>query len=109
MGTTQLTSQLVDQKIASSDVARKVAIDTIRLRINDRETNTTIIIERRIVVETWVILHLDLVVAELNKYLECSKLDSLRSGRSVTAPRGMSVSAGIGTGVQSNHVVILIH
>ena len=42
----------------------------------------TIIVERRIVMETWVVLHPDLVVEELNKYLECSKLDSLRSGRS---------------------------
>ena len=82
---------------------------TIRLRINDRETDTTIIVERRIVMETWVVLHPDLVVAELNKYLECSKLDSLRSGRSVAATRGTSVRAGIGTGAQSNHGVILIH
>ena len=106
---TQLTSQLVDQKIASSDVARKVASYTIRLRINDRESDTTIIVERRIVMETWVVLHPDLVVAELNKYLECSKQDSLRSGRSIAATRGTSVRAGIRTGAQSNHVVILIH
>ena len=98
MGTTQLTSQLVDQKIASSDVARKVASYTIRLRINDRETDMTIIMERRVLMETWVILHPDLVVAELNKYLECSQLDSLRSRRSVAATRGTSVRAGIGTG-----------
>ena len=70
---------------------------------------TTIIVERRVVMETWVILHSDLVVVELNKYLECSKLDGLRSGRSVTAPRGTSVSAGIGTGAQSDHGMILIH
>ena len=106
---TQLTSQLIDQKIASSDVARKVASYTIRLRINDRETDTTIIVERRVVMETWVILHPDLVVAELNKYLECSKHDSLRSGRSIAATRGTSVGAGIGIGAQSNHGVILIH
>ena len=80
---TQLTSQLVDQKIASTDIASKVASYTIRLRINDRETDTTIIIERRVVMETWVILHPDLIVAELNKCLECSKVNSLRSGRSV--------------------------
>ena len=54
---------------------RKVASDTIGFRINDWETDTTIIVERRIVMETWVILHPDLVVAELNKYLESSKLD----------------------------------
>ena len=91
---TQLSSQLVDQKIASSDVARKVASDTMRLWINDKETDTTIIVERTVVMETWVILHPDLVVAELNKYLKCSKLDSLRSGRSETAPGGMNVSPG---------------
>ena len=102
-------SQLIDQKIASSDIARKVARYTIRLRINDRETDTTIIVERRIVVETWVVLHLDLVVAKLNKDLECSKLDSLGSGRGVTALRSTSVRAGIGNGAQSNHCVILIH
>ena len=106
---TQLTSQLVDQKIASSDVERKVASNTIRIRINDRETDTTIVVQRRIVVETWVVLHPDLVVTKLDKDLECSKLDSLRSGRSITAPRGTSVSAGIRTGAQSNHCVILIH
>ena len=71
---TQLTSQLVDQKIASSDVARKVASDTIRLRNNDRETDTAIIMERRVLMETWVILHPDLVVAEPNKYLKCSQM-----------------------------------
>ena len=109
MGTSQLSSQLLYHKIASSYITRKVARNTIRLRINDRETDTTIIVQRRIVVETWVVLHLDLVVAKLNKHLECSKLDSPRSGRSVTTQRGTSVSAGIGTGVQSNHGVILIH
>ena len=106
---TQLTSQLVDQNITSSDVARKVASYTIRLRVNDRETDTTIIVERSVVMETWVILHPDLIVAELNKYLECSKLESPRSGRSVAATRGTSVRTGIGTGAQSNHGVILIH
>ena len=84
MGTTQLTSQLVDQKVASSDVARKVASYTIRLRINDRESDTTIIVERRIVVETWVVLHPDLIITKLDKDLECSKLDGLGSGRSKT-------------------------
>ena len=86
-----------------------MATNTIRLRINDRETDMTIVVQRRIAVETWVVLHSDLVVTKLDKDLECSKLDSLRSGRSVTAPRGTSVSAGIGTGAQSNHYVILIH
>ena len=105
----QLSRQLVNQKITSSDISRKVASYTIRLRINDRETDTTIIMERGLVVETWVILHPNLVVAELNKYLECSKLDNLRSGRSIAATRGTSVRTGIGTGVQSNHGVILIH
>ena len=71
--------------------------------------DTTIIVERRVVMETWVILHPDLVVAELNKYLECSKLDTLRSGRSIAATRGTSVRARIETGAQSNHGVILIH
>ena len=99
----------MDHKIASGDITSKVASDTIRLRINDRETDTTIIMERRIVVETWVVLHPDLVVAELNKYLECRKLDSPRSSGSVAASRSTSVSAGIGTGAQSNHGVILIH
>ena len=106
---TQLTSQLVDQKIASSDVAIKVASYTIRLQINDRETDTTIVVQRWVVIETWVVLHSDLVVAKLDKDLECSKLDSLRSGGGVTAPRSTSVRAGIGTSAQSNHCVILIH
>ena len=88
---------------------RKVASNTIRLRINYREADTTIIVQRRIVVETWVVLHPDLVVTELNEYLECNKLDSLRSGRGIAASKGTSVSAGIGTSAQSNHVVILIH
>ena len=105
----QLSSQLVDHKIASGDITSKMASNTIRLRINDRETDTTIVVQRRIVVETWVVLHPDLVVTKLDKDLKCSKLDSLRSGRSVTAPRGTSVSAGIGTGAQSNHCVIVIH
>ena len=65
--------------------------------------------ERGVVVETWVVLHPDLVVTELNEYLECSKLDTLRRSRSVAASRGTSVSAGIGIGAQSNHGVILIH
>ena len=51
----QLSSQLVDHKIASSDITRKVASNTIGLWINDRETDTTIIVQRRIVVETWVV------------------------------------------------------
>ena len=105
----QLSSQLVDHKIASSDITSKVASNTIRLRINDRETNTTIIVQRRIVVETWVVLHPDLVVTKLDKDLEYSKLDRLRSGRGVTAPRSTGVRAGIGTSAQSNHCVILIH
>ena len=87
----------------------KVASNTIRLRINDRETDTTIIVEGRVVMETWVVMHPDLVVAELNKYPECSKLDNMRSGTSVAATRGMSVRAGIRTGAQSNLDVILIH
>ena len=95
MGTTKLSSQLVDQKIASSDIARKVASNTTRLRINDRETDTPMIVQRRIVVETWVVLHPDLIITKLNKDLECSKLDSLRSSRGVTAPRGTSVRAGM--------------
>ena len=99
----------MDQKIASGDISSKVAINTIRLRINDRETDTTIVVQRRIVVETWVVLHPDLVVTKLDKDLEHNKLDSLRSGRSVTAPRGTSVSAGIGTGAQSDHCVLHIH
>ena len=82
---------------------------TIRLRINDRKTDTTIVVQRGVVVETWVVLHPDLVITKLDKDLECSKLDGLGSGRSKTAPRGTSVSAGIGTGAQSNHCVILIH
>ena len=87
----------------------KVASNTIRLRINDRETDTTIVVQGRVVIETWVVLHSDLVVAELDKDLECSKLDSLRSGRGVTTPRSTGVRAGIGTSAQSNHCVILIH
>ena len=97
----------MDHKIASSDIRRKMASNTIRLRINDRETDTTIVVKRGIVVETWVVAHLDLVVAKLDKDLECGRLDSLRSGRGVTAPRSTSVRAGIGTGAQSNHCVIL--
>ena len=77
----QLSRQLVDHKVASSDVTSKMASNTIGLRINDREADMTIIVQRRIVVETWVVLHPDLVVTKLNKDLECSKLDSLRSGR----------------------------
>ena len=69
----------------------------------------TIVMQRRIVVETWVVLHSDIIVAKLDKDLECGKLDSPRSGRGVTAPRSASVRAGIGTGAQSNHCVILIH
>ena len=71
--------------------------------------DTTIVVQRWIVVETWVVLHPDLVITKLDKDLECSKLDSLRSGRSITAPRSTSVSVGIGTGAKSNHRVILIH
>ena len=88
----------MNHKVASSDVARKVASSTIKLRINDRKTDTTIVMQGGIVVETWMVLHSDLVVTELNEYLECSKLDSLRSGRSETASGGTSVSAGRGTG-----------
>ena len=99
----------MNHKVASSDITRKVASNPIRLRINDRKTDTTIDVQRGIVVETCVVLHPDLVITKLDKDLECSKLDSLRSGRSKTAPGGTSVSAGIGTGAQSNHCVILIH
>ena len=99
----------MDHKIASGDITSKMASNTIRLRINDRETDTTIVVQRRVVKETWMVLHSDLVVAKLNKDLECSKLDSLRSGRSVAALRSTSVCAGIGTGAQSNHGMILIH
>ena len=99
----------MDHKVGSNDISRKVASNTIRLRINDRKTGTTIVVQRGIVVETWVVLYPDLVIAKLDKDLECSKLDSLGSGRSITAPRGTSVSAGIGTGAQSNHCVIVIH
>ena len=105
----QLLSQLVNHKVASNDITRKVASNTIRLRINDRKTDATIIVQRGIVVETWVVLHPDLIITKLDKDLECSKLDGLGSGRSKTAPRGMSVSAGIRTGAQSNHCVLLIH
>ena len=101
--------QLVDHKVASSDITSKVASNTIRLRINDLEEHTTIVVQRRVVKETWMVLHLDLIVAKLNKDLECSKLDSLGSGRGVTALRSTSVRAGIGTSAQSNHCVILIH
>ena len=88
----------MNHKIASGDITSKMAGNTIGLQINDREMDTTIVVQRRIVVETWVVLHPDLVVTKLDKDLECSKLDSLRSGRSVTSPRCTSVSAGIGTG-----------
>lgn len=85
----------MDHKRASSDITCKVASNAIRLRINDVETDTTIIVQRRLVKETWMVLHSDILVAKLNKDLECSKLDSLRSSRGVTAPRGTSVRAGM--------------
>ena len=84
----------MDHKIASSDITSKVASNTTRLRINDRETDTTIVVQRGIVVETWVVLHPDLVITKLDKDLKCSKRDSLRSGRSETAPGGTNVSVG---------------
>ena len=69
----------MDHKIASSDITSKVASNTIRLRINYREADTTIIVQRRIVEETWVVLHPDLIVTKLDKDLECSKLDILKA------------------------------
>ena len=99
----------MDHKVGSNDISRKVASNTIRLRINDRKTDTTIVVQRGIVVETWVILHPDLIIMKLDKDLECSKLDGLGSGRSKTALRGTSVRAGIRTSAQSNQCVILIH
>ena len=87
MSTSQLSSHLVDHKVASSDITRKVASNTIRLWINDRKMDMTIVVQRRVVIETWVVLHLALVVTKLDKDLECNKLDNLRIGRSVTAPR----------------------
>ena len=86
-----------------------MASNTIRLRVNERKTDTTVVVQRWVVIESWVMLHLNIGITKLDKDLECSKLDGLRSGRSKTAPRGTSVSAGIGTGAQSNHCVILIH
>ena len=99
----------MDHEIASSDITCKVASNAIILRINERETDTTVVVQRWVVVETWVVLHLDLVVAKLDKDLEWSKLDSLRSGGGITAPRSASVRAGIGTSAPSDHCVILIH
>ena len=93
----------------SSDITSKVASNTIRLRINERETDTTVVVQRWVVVETWVVLHSDLVGAKFDKDLECSKLDSLRSGGGITAPRSTSVRAGIGTSAQSDHCLILIY
>ena len=84
----------MNQKVTSSDIARKVASSAITLWINDRETNTTIVMKGWIVVKTWVVLHPDLVIAQLDEELKCSKLDNLRSGRGEIAPRVMSVSAG---------------
>ena len=78
----------MDHDIDSSDITSKVASNTIRLRINERETDTTVVVQICVVVKTWVVLHLDLVVTKLDKDLECSKLDSLRSGRSVTHSAG---------------------
>ena len=99
----------MDHEIASSDITSKVASNTIRLRINERETDTTVVVQSWLVVETWVVLHSDLVVAKLDKDLECSKLDSLISGGGITSPRSASVRAGIGTSAQSDHCVILIY
>ena len=62
-GTSQLSSQLVDQQVASSNVSRKVASSTIGLRINGRKTYTTVVVQGGIVVETWMILHSDIVIA----------------------------------------------
>ena len=84
----------MDHKVASSDITRKVASNPIRLRINDRKTDTTIVVHGGIEVETWVVLHPDLVVAQLDEDLKCGKLDNMRSGRSETAPGGTNVSAG---------------
>ena len=84
----------MNHKVASSDITRKVASNTITLRINDRKTDMTVVVQGGIVVENWVVLHPDLVITKLDKDLECSKLNSLRSGRSEIAPRSTSVSAG---------------
>ena len=84
----------MNQKVTSSDVVKKVASSTIRLRINDRKTDTTIVVQGGIEVGTWVVLHPDLVVAQLDGDLKCGKLDRMRSGRSETASGGTNVSAG---------------
>ena len=99
----------MDHQIASSDIASKMASNTIRLRVNERKTDTTVVVQRWVVIESWVMLHLNLGITKLDKDIKCGKLDSLRSGGGVTAPRSASVRAGIGTGAQSNHCVILIH
>ena len=99
----------MDHQIASSDIASKMASNTIKLRVNERKTDTPVVVQRWVITETWVVLHLNLGITKLDKDLKCGKLDSLRSGGGVTAPRSASVRAGIGTGAQSNHCVILIH
>ena len=86
-----------------------MASNTIRLWVNNRKTDTTVVVQRWVVIESWVMLHLNLGITKLDKDLKCGKLDSLRSGGGVTAPRSTSVRARIGTSAQSDHCVILIH
>ena len=73
------------------------------------KADKAIVVQGWIVVETWVCLHPDLVISQLDEDLKCNKLDSLRSGGGVTAPGSTSVRAGIRTSAQSNHCMILIH
>ena len=87
MGTTQLTSQLIYQKIASSDVARKVASGTIACWINQGKADTPILMQRWVVEKTRVGVHANLVVAQVYKSLDSSKLDHLRWRRSETTLR----------------------
>ena len=76
---------------------RKVARRTIARRINKREANTPILVQRWVVVKTCEGLNENLVVVLVYKSLDSSKLVRLRWRRSETTLRGMSVSAGRGT------------
>ena len=71
-----------------------MASGTIAYRINQRKEDMPILVQRWVVEETWVGVHANLIVAQVYKSLDSSKLNRLRWRISKTTLRRTSVSAG---------------
>ena len=74
-----------------------MASGTIARRINQRKADTPILVQRWVEEKSRVGVHANLIVAQVYKSLDSSKLNRLRWCRSKTTLRRTSVSAGWGT------------